>query len=119
MASKSKTRDITITDDSGAFSTFFRHFSPESHEYDFEGLSALRKLLSNQRARLLHVIKTKKPGSIYALAKLLSRDFKSVFDDIKLLERFGFVELTAEKTGNRERLKPILISDTIHINIKV
>ena len=119
MALKSKTRDITITDDSGAFSTFFRRFSSDSQEFDFEGLSALRKLLSNQRARLLHVIKTKKPGSIYALAKLLGRDFKSVFSDIKLLERFGFLEMVSEKTGKRERLKPILVSDTIHINIKV
>lgn len=119
MALKSKTRDITITDDSGAFSTFFRRFSGESSEFDFEGLSALRKLLSNQRARLLHTIKTKKPGSIYTLAKLLGRDFKSVFQDIKLLERFGFIEMVAEKTGKRERLRPILVSDTIHINIKV
>lgn len=119
MALKSKTRDITITDDSGAFSTFFRRFSSDSSEFDFEGLSALRKLLSNQRARLLHVVKTKKPTSIYALAKLLGRDFKSVFSDIKLLERFGFVEMVSEKSGNRRRLKPIIVSDTIHINIKV
>lgn len=119
MALNPKTRDITITDDSGAFSTFFRRFSPESSGYDFEGISALRKLLSNQRARLLHTIKAKKPGSIYALAKLLGRDFKSVFSDIKLLERFGFLEMVSEKTGKRERLRPILISDRVQINIKL
>ena len=119
MALKSRTRDITITDDSGAFSTFFRRFSSESSEYDFEGISALRKLLSNQRARLLHTIKTKKPGSIYALAKLLGRDFKSVFNDIKLLERFGFIEMISEKTGKRERLRPVLVVSSIHINIKI
>lgn len=119
MATKSKTRDITIIDEGGAFSTFFKRFSSDSGEFDFEGISALRKLLSNQRARLLHTIKTKKPSSIYGLAKLLGRDFKSVFEDIKLLERFGFLELTSEHTGKRERLKPTIVSDTIHINIKI
>jgi len=119
MAEKSKTREITIIDEGGAFSTFFKRFSGASSDYDFEGLSALRRLLSNERARLMHIIKVKKPASIYGLAKLLGRDFKSVSDDIKLLERFGFVEMTSEKTGKRERLKPTLISDTIHINIKL
>ena len=119
MALKTKTREITIADEGGAFSTFFKRFSGETSEYDFEGLSALRRILSNQRARILHVIKHKKPASMYALAKLVGRDFKSVSDDIKLLERFGFLEMIAEKTGKRERLKPILVSDTIHINIKI
>ena len=119
MAQKYKTREITIVDKSGAFSVFFKRFTSEKDEYDFEGLTALRRLLSNEKARVLHTIKTKSPKSLYHLAKLLGRDFKSVMEDIKLLERFGFVELAAEKTGKRERLKPILISDTVHINIKL
>ena len=76
-------------------------------------------LASNEKAKILYTIKTKKPNSMYSLAKILERDFKSVSDDIKLLERFGFIEMIAEKTGKRERLKPILSSDTITINIKI
>ncbi len=118
MAEKSKTREITIIDEGGAFNTFFKRFTSEK-EYDFGGISTLRKMLSNEKARLLHVLKTKKPGSIYELAKILSRDFKSVSDDIKLLESFGFLEMVAEKTGKRERLRPVLVIDTMYIKIKI
>ncbi len=119
MAKKTKIREINIVDDSGVFSTFFKRFTHEGNEYDFDSLSALRKLLSNEKARLLFTIKSKNPSSIYGLAKILSRDFKSVSDDIKLLERFGFIEMISEKTGKRQRLKPVLSSDMITINIKI
>ena len=118
MAEKSKTRDITITDDSGAFNAILKRFKSEK-DYNFEALSLLRKLLSNEKARLLHTIKNKKPSSIYQLAKELKRDFKSVSQDIKLLEKFGFLNMIAEKTGKRERLRPTLAVDTIHINLKI
>ena len=119
MASRTKTRDITIYEQGGAFSALFKKFSGEKKEYDFDGIATLRKLLSNEKARLLHVIKTKKPSSLYALAQFLKRDIKSVKADIKLLERFGFIDLIAEKTKNRERLRPIIAVDTIAINVKV
>jgi predicted transcriptional regulator len=120
MAEKSKTREITIVDDRGTFTSFFKRLSGESSDgYDFEGLAALRHILSNQKARLLHIVKTRNPASIYALAKLLGRDFKSVKDDVALLERFGFIDLVAERTGKRERLKPIVVTDTINIKIKL
>src|SRR3989344_1669393 len=117
MAEKSKTREITIIDEGGTFNALFRRFSGDK-DYDFEGISVLRKLLSNQRARLINTIKKKNPKSIYELAKMLERDFKSVVDDIKLLERFGFLEMVAEKTGKRRRHRPILVVDTINIKIK-
>jgi predicted transcriptional regulator len=118
MAEKSKTREVTITDESGAFNTILKRFRSET-PYDFEGLSDLRKLLSNQKAKILHTLKTKKPHSLYKLSKILKRDFKSVSGDIRLLEKFGFVEMIAEKTGKRERLKPILAVDSLHLHIKV
>ena len=118
MAEKSKTREITIIDEEGVFNTFFKRFTGEK-EYDFGGLAVVRKLLSNEKARLLHTLKTKNPSSIYELSKILKRDFKSVSDDIKLLEKFGFIEIVAEKTGKRERLKPILIIDNMYLKIKI
>ncbi|MEM4271611.1 MAG: hypothetical protein QXD13_00765 [Candidatus Pacearchaeota archaeon] len=114
-----KVREINIVDESGAFRTFFKRITGEQADYDFEGLSALRKLLSNEKARILHTIKTKRPTSIYNLAKILKKDFKSVNEDIKLLERFGFVDLISEKTGKRERLKPILVADSVRIELKI
>jgi predicted transcriptional regulator len=119
MAQKTKTREINIVEEMGTFTSIFKKFSGETKDYNFEGISALRKLLSNERARLLYTIKNEKPISVYSLAKKLGRNFKSVSEDIKLLERFGFIELISEKTGNRERLKPVLVVDSIYINIKI
>ena len=119
MAPKTKTREITIVEESGSFNTLLKRFSKGKTEYDFEGLSALRKILSNEKARIIHTIKKSSPGSIYELAKILERDFKSVNDDVKLLERFGFIDMIAEKTGKRNRLRPIMVVDSINIQIKV
>ena len=83
---KTKTREITIQESKGSF-FLLRKSKPTKGDYDFSGILALRQLLSNEKARMLSVIKEKKPQSIYDLAKKLKRGFKTVNDDIKLLER--------------------------------
>jgi len=115
---KTRVREINIKESKGTFSIFKKQKSSKNN-YDFSGVLALRQLLSNEKARILHVIKTQKPQSIYDLAKKLERGFKSVNDDIKLLERFGFIELIEEKTKNRIRHKPQIVVDTITIHVKV
>ena len=115
---KSKIREITIKESKGAFSIFKKN-KIDKENYDFSGVLALRQLLSNEKARILNVIKTENPKSIYDLAKKLGRGFKSVNDDIKLLERFGFIELIEEKTKNRIRHKPIIVVDTMTIHFKI
>ena len=112
------TREITLKESKGTFS-LFKKPSTNKENYDFSGVSALRQLLSNEKARMLDVLKTENPSSIYLLAKKLGRNFKSVHEDIKLLERFGFVELVEEKTKNRIRHKPRLITDSITIHVKL
>jgi predicted transcriptional regulator len=87
--------------------------------HDFSDIKLLRTLLTNEKSRILYALKIEKPKSIYALAKLLGRDFKSVREDIKVLERFGFIEFHAEKTGKREALKPVLIIDKLQIIIDI
>jgi len=119
MAEKSKTREIIIVDKEGTFNPLLKKFMREDTIYDFEALSALRKLLSNEKARLLHIIKKQNPKSIYELAKILKRDFKSVSQDIKLLQRFGFIDFIAEKTGKRERLRPVLAMENLTIQIRL
>ncbi len=117
---KEKTRnlEITLKESKGAFS-ILKKSGVSKKDFDFSGISALRQLLNNEKARILHVIKTQKPASLYDLAKKLGRGFKSVSDDIKLLERFGFIELVEEKTKNRVRHKPKIIIDTITFKIKI
>lgn len=112
------TREITIKESKGAFS-IFKKSSKTKENYDFSGLSSLRQLLGNEKARILNTIKTDKPDSLYSLAKKLGRNFKSVYEDTKLLERFGFIELIQEKTNNRTRYKPRITTDTITITIKI
>jgi len=114
---KTKTRDITIYEAKGSF--LFRKKGISKKDYDFSGIQALRQLLNNEKARILHVIKNQQPKSIYDLAKKLERGFKAVNDDIKLLERFGFIELIEEKTKNRIRHKPEIVVDRITINIDI
>jgi len=115
---KTKTREITITESKGAFSIFKKQGTTKK-DYDFEGILALRQLLNNEKARILHVIKTQNPSSIYDLAKKLGRTFKAVNDDLKLLERFGFIEFIEEKTKKRIRHRPEIIIDTITIHVKI
>ncbi len=115
---RKRIREITITQDKGTLS-LFKKSGTSKKEYDFASIQALRQLLSNEKVRLLHVIKTKKPISIYDLAKKLERSFKSVNDDVKLLERFGFIDLIEEKTKKRIRLRPEIVVDTMVITFKI
>ena len=119
MAQKTKTREVTIVDKGGAFNTIFKKFEGEKKDYDFQGVTALRRLLNNEKLRMIHIIKAKKPSSLYELAKFLKRDFKSVVSDIKLLERFGFIDMISESSGKRKRLKPVIVVDSLYLQIKV
>jgi predicted transcriptional regulator len=115
---KTKTREITIEGSNKVFSIIKKR-SFTKKDYDFSGILALRQLLNNEKARILHTIKNSNPKSIYALAKSLDRNFKAVSDDLKLLERFGFIEFVEEKTKNRVRHRPVVIVDSITINVKI
>jgi predicted transcriptional regulator len=110
-------REITIKESKGTFSLFKKTKSKEN--YDFSGIAALRQVLSNEKARILNAIKYENPSSLYDLSKKLGRDFKVVYEDVKLLQRFGFIEIVEEKTKNRIRHRPKIASDTITIHIKI
>ena len=118
MATKNKkTRTISLLEKEGTFSTIFQRFKSSKKQYS--EISNLRQLFSNEKARLLHTCKTKKPASIYELAKLLGRDFKAVRHDIKLLEKFGFIELISSHKQGRERLMPVVDLDELVITINL
>ncbi len=110
------TREIIIKESKGALSLFKKI---DKEDFDFSGISALRQLLRNEKIRILSIIKTEKPSSLYDLSKKLERSFKSVYQDVKLLERFGFIDLIEERVKNRTRYRPIVLTDTITINIKI
>jgi len=119
MATKTKKfKEITLYITPNSFESFFRKFSGETKKYDFSGISDLRKILSNEKARILHNIKTQNPESLYHLSKLLGRDFKSVRKDIKVLEKFGFIHMKPNSQGKRKKLKPEIVLDELTISLK-
>jgi predicted transcriptional regulator len=115
---KTRVREIRIRESKGSFD-FFQKQGISKKEYDFGGLTALRQLLSNEKARILDVIKNQKPNSIYELAQNLNRPFKAVFDDLKLLERFGFIDFVKEKRKNRICHRPEIAVEKIVIEVKI
>ena len=91
------------------------HFAPDKEL----STGAFRQLLSDEKARIIHTISSKKPVSVYALAKLLGRDFKAVRQDIRLLEQFGVVKLIKEKSGKRPRSRPVMAEKRIDISFEM
>ncbi len=71
----------------------------------FTSLDAVAKMLSPARLKLLGAILKEHPESIYALAKVVGRDFKNVHSDVKMLVDVGLLEL--KSTGKRDAFKPI------------
>ncbi len=118
MAQKNRTK-IRYVDVNVNKENFVSKLVGAKKPHDFSDIKLLRSILSNEKARILYILKNQNPKSIYALAKLLGRDFKSVREDIKVLERFGFIEFHAEKTGKRESLMPVLVIDKLQIIIDI
>jgi len=112
-----RTRIINLFITPNTLTSIFKRLKGDRSEYDLSGIAYLRKLLSNEKAKILNTIKTQNPESIYHLAKILQRDFKAVSQDIKLLERFGLIELKPGTNGKRKKLKPIVVIDNLQINI--
>jgi predicted transcriptional regulator len=84
----------------------------------FENLEAMRKVLTEERLRILKVVKQRQPSSIYALAKVLGRDTKNTFNDVQFLSEAGLIELKKSKDG-REKTTPIVRYDKILLEILV
>ena len=119
MAKQTISRTITISEKEGTFSTIFHKLKGSKDSKKESDVFNLRQLLSNEKARLLHVCKTNHPASIYELAKLLNRDFKAVRSDIKILEQFGLIELISSIKDGRERLRPVLGADKLIITLNL
>lgn len=71
----------------------------------FDSIDTMRAVLTNNRLLILKTIRERKPGSVYELAKMLSRDLKNVNQDLKMLSEVGLV--TLEKTeADKKRVVP-------------
>ena len=84
----------------------------------FESVEIMRKVLTPKRIELLGLIRRKKPGSVYELAKMAHRDPKSVNTDVKVLERLGMLESKKTET-QREAIIPKVTFDKINVEIPI
>ena len=71
----------------------------------FPDFETLGRVITGSRLELLNVIRHQKPKSIQGLARLVDRDFKNVYQDVKLLAQFGLIELV--EIGPRRSASPV------------
>lgn len=71
----------------------------------FTSIEAARNLLTPNRLALLRAIRTKRPGSIYELAKVVGRDLKNVQDDLRLLDDYGLVQMKDGRSAGKRKVK--------------
>ncbi len=86
----------------------------------FTSIEAARNLLTPHRLALLRAVRSGRPGSIYALAKMVSRDLKNVQDDLRLLETYGLIRMAdATRSGKRRVRVPQAVFDQIELKIAI
>ncbi|MBL7148346.1 MAG: hypothetical protein ISS82_05965 [Nanoarchaeota archaeon] len=90
-------------------------FKQHTPTLNFENFQIYKKVLTPKRLELLRVIKSEKPNNIKGLATVTHRDFKNVYDDVKMLETLGLLKLKKSNSG----FMPIVLYDEIDIDIKI
>ena len=114
-----KTKEDLFNEIKGVWGKLEKGERVKKHEgISFENIEAMRKILSEERFRILRTIKKEHPKSIYELAKLLKRDIKNTFDDVQFLAQIGLIELKKTKEG-REKTAPRVNYDRILLEIPV
>jgi predicted transcriptional regulator len=67
----------------------------------------------------MRAIRTRHPGSLYELAKIVKRDFKNVQEDIGILERYGLVRISKVSRGKRKIKVPQVLFQEIALRIAI
>ena len=88
-------------------------------EVGFTSIEAARNFLTRERLALMRTIRTRHPGSLYELARMVNRDFKNVQEDIGILERHGLVRISKEPRGKRKVKVPQVLFEEIALKIAV
>jgi predicted transcriptional regulator len=87
--------------------------SVEAHKGTYiADVETARAIFTVGRLKIIQILKVKSPQSIYALAKLLDRDFKNVYDEVTFLTQLGILKIEEASSGRHQK-KPILLCDKI------
>jgi predicted transcriptional regulator len=73
----------------------------------FESLTAVRKILTDNRLDVWRAVRDKKPESITQLAEILGRGFRPVHRDVMLLKELGLIKLI-EGPGRRGNVQKVV-----------
>jgi len=94
-----KTMEESSKEMSEVFKQFDNGIFPEQpiERVYFHDVKTFLRYITPKRFELLDNLHHNGASSIRALAKLLNRHYKNVFDDVKLLEQIGLVE--KDETG--------------------
>lgn len=84
-----------------------------------ESIEAARKLMTNERIRLLSTVRERKPNSLYELAKIMHKNFKTVSVDANMLEEIGLIKFERHKVGLKELIKPIVSANKIQMEVSI
>src|SRR5258708_33847741 len=96
-----------------------RRIPKKSDEVGFTSIEAARNFLTRERLALMRTIRTRHPGSLSELAKMVNRDFKNGQDDIRILERHGLVRISKEPRGKRKVKVPQVLFEEIALRIAI
>ncbi len=85
----------------------------------FGSVESFREFFTPKRIELLQIIRNKEPHSLYELAKLSNRDFKSVVIDIKILEKYGLIDTKKIPVNGKSGYKvmPVFDYDKLTVDI--
>ncbi|MFA4957229.1 MAG: hypothetical protein WC556_09695 [Candidatus Methanoperedens sp.] len=88
---------------------------PTPHKIVAQKAEDIGKILTQERLRLLAIIRENKPESISELARMLNRKESNVHNDLTFLEGIGLLEL---KEGKNHVMKmPVVDYDALHITV--
>ncbi len=111
---KTKKALLIVESTSKAFDRFAEVLkSPSKSKYkgyivlSFPSYEILGRVITGARLELLSAIRASKPSSIQELARVVKRDFKNVYQDVKLLAEYGLIEL--KENGARKAAHPIAL----------
>ncbi len=90
-----------------AFSTFSKPTKKFAGHtiISFPDFETFGRVITGARVELLSAIRQQKPKSIQELARMVERDFKNVYQDVKLLAQFGLIDL--KEQGPRKSATPV------------
>jgi predicted transcriptional regulator len=83
--------------------------------FNDDSVSKLRSILTEERLSLLRIIHKINPRSIRELSANTKRDYRNVYNDVKLLQDAHFLKLARHKKGNT----PIVDYDLLEIVMKI